>query len=148
MNLKGEVVGINTAMANGADSIGFAIPINVAKRDIDQIIKTNKVTYPFLGVRYVLVDEAVKEKYTLLVDYGALILKGDNGEAAITAGSAAAKAGIKERDVVLEINGEKITKENSLAKIIAKHNAGDTVTLKVLRSGQEMNIDVTLGERS
>lgn len=148
LNLKGEVVGINVAMANDADSIGFAIPIDVAKRDIDQIIKTNKITYPFLGVRYVLVDEAVKQKYNLSVDYGALVLKGENGEPALTKNSAADKAGIQEKDVILEFNGEKITKDNSMKKIIAKYNAGDTVTLKVLRTGKEMDIGVALGERN
>ena len=65
LNLKGEVIGVNTAIAEGADSIGFAIPINIAKRDISQVIKTNKIVYPFLGVRYVLIDDTVKEKYKL-----------------------------------------------------------------------------------
>lgn len=148
LNLKGEVIGINTAMANGADSIAFAIPINIAKRDIDQVIKTNKIVYPFLGVRYVLVDDSVKQKYNLSVDYGALVLKGKNGEPAVTTGSAAQKAGIKEKDVILEINGEKITQDNSMSKIIATYSPQDKVTLKVLRDGQEMSIDVVLGERS
>ena len=70
------------------------------------IIKTNKIVYPFLGVRYVLVDESVKKKYKLSVDYGAFVIRGDGGEKAITKDSAADKAGIKERDVILTINGE------------------------------------------
>lgn len=156
INLRGEVIGINTAMADGGQSIGFAIPINIAKKDIRQIISTNKIVYPFLGVRYLLVDDAVKTKYSLSVDYGALVLRGTNGEAAVTAGSAAEKAGIKEKDVVLEINpsnfsgqvGEKITKDNSMAKVIQKYASGDKVTLKVLRNGKEIFIEVTLGERS
>ncbi|OGZ72532.1 MAG: hypothetical protein A2908_01520 [Candidatus Staskawiczbacteria bacterium RIFCSPLOWO2_01_FULL_38_12b] len=148
INLQGEVIGINTAMADGGQSIGFAIPINIAKKDIRQIISTNKIVYPFLGVRYLLVDDAVKTKYSLSVDYGALVLRGANGEAAVTAGSAAEKAGIKEKDVVLEINGEKITKDNSMQNIIAKYNPGDNVALKVLRSGKEITIGVVLGERS
>ncbi len=163
INLKGEVIGVNTATANGAQSIGFAIPINIAKRDIDQIIKKSqlqseqgssssneqmKIVYPFLGVRYILIDQAVKEKYKLSVDSGALILKGDKGEVAITAGSAAEKAGLKEKDIILEVGGEKIVKDNSVAKVIAKHNPGDTVSLKILRDGQEITLEVTLGERS
>ena len=147
INLKGEVIGVNTAMADGAQSIGFAIPINIAKRDIDQVIATNKIAYPFLGVRYVLIDETTKEKYALSVDDGAYVLKGDNGEPAVTADSAADNAGIKEKDVVLEINGQKITKDNSLAKIIRKYSPNDTVTLKILRDGQEIILEVTLGER-
>ena len=148
LNLKGEVIGIDTAVAEGAQSIGFAIPINMVKKDIDQVSKTNKIIYPFLGVRYILVDDQVKQKYNLSVDYGALVLKGDNGEPAITAGSAAEKAGIKEKDVILEINGEKITTENSMSKIIQKYNAGDKITLHVLRNDKEQDINVTLGERT
>jgi S1-C subfamily serine protease len=148
INLKGEVIGINTAMANGAQSIGFAIPINIAKKDISQIIATNKIVYPFLGVRYLLVDDTVKQKYKLSVDYGALVLKGPNGEPAVTAGSAAEKAGLKENDVILEFNGEKITTDNSMEKIIQKYNPGDKVILKVLRGGKEINVDITLGSRS
>jgi len=148
INLKGEVIGINTAMADGAQSIGFAIPINIAKKDISQVVATNKIVYPFLGVRYVLVDDKVKEKYKLSVDYGAYVLKGNNGEVAVTAGSAAQKAGLQEKDVILEVNGEKITIDNSLEKIIGTYNPQDKVTVKMLRDKKEMSVDVTLGERS
>lgn len=147
MNLKGEVMGINTAMAQGAQGIGFAIPINMAKKDIEQVIKTSKIVYPFLGVRYVLIDEQVKQKYSLSVDYGALVSKGSSGEAAVASGSAADKAGIKEKDVILKINGEKITTSNSMAKIIQKYNVGDKITLHILRDGKEQDTDATLGER-
>ena len=148
LNLKGEVMGINTAMAQGAQDIGFALPINIAKKDIEQVAKTNKIIYPFLGVRYVLVDDQVKQKYNLPVDYGALVLKGLNGEPAITAGSPAQQAGIKEKDVILEINGEKITTGNSMSKIIQKYNVGDKVTLHILRNGKEQDIDAILTERN
>ena len=147
LNLKGEVIGIDTAMAQGAQDIGFAIPIDMAKKDIDQVVKTNKIVYPFLGIRYVLVNAQVKEKYNLSVDYGVLVLKGSKGEAAVTAGSAADKAGIKEKDVVLEIAGQKITKDKTLANQIMNFNPGDKVTLKILHDGKEINVDVVLGER-
>jgi len=148
LNLKGEVIGINTAMALEAQNIGFTIPINKAKRDIEQVKKTGKIVYPFLGIRYVLVNEKVKEENKLSVDYGALIIRGEQGEAAITPGSAAAKAGLKEGDVILELNNEKITTDNSLAKIILKYNPGDKVILKILRDKKEKSIEVVLGERS
>ncbi|MEK7124637.1 MAG: trypsin-like peptidase domain-containing protein [Patescibacteria group bacterium] len=147
LNLKGEVIGINVAMAQGAQTIGFAIPINIAKKGLDQVIKTNKITYPFLGIRYVLVDEQVKKENGLSVDYGALAQKGVNGEPAISPDSAAQKAGLKDGDVILEINGEKITQNNSLAKIIQKYNPGDKIKLKVLRGNEELNLEATLGER-
>jgi serine protease Do len=147
LNLKGEVIGINTAMAQGAQGIGFAIPINMAKRDIDQVAKTNKIVYPFLGVRYVLVDSQVRQKYNLSVDYGALVLKGPNGEAAVTKGSPAEIAGIKENDVISEINGEKITTSNSMSKIVQKYNIGDKIILHILRDGKEQDITAILAER-
>jgi S1-C subfamily serine protease len=148
LNLKGEVIGINTAMAQGAQSIGFAIPINAAKKDISQVAKTNKIIYPFLGVRYILVDDSVKQQYKLSVNYGALVLKGDKGEPAVNAGSGAEKAGIKANDVILQINGEKITKDNSMSTIIQKFNVGDKITLHILIGGKEQDVSVTLGQRS
>ncbi len=147
LNLRGEAIGVNVATATGAQSIGFAIPINIAKRDIQQIIATNKITYAFLGVRYVLVDERVKKENKLSVDYGALVKRGENGKVAITSPSPAKTAGLKERDVILEFNGEKITKENSLANIIAKYNPLDKITLKVLRADKEIDVEVVLSER-
>ncbi len=147
LNIRGEVVGINTAMALEAQSIGFAIPINKAKKDIEQIKTLGKIVYPFLGIRYVLINEKVKEENDLTVDYGALIISGE-GEPAITPGSAAEKAGLKEGDIILEFNNEKITVENSLAKIIMKYNPGDEVVLKILREGQEKIIQATLDQRS
>jgi len=148
INLKGEVIGINTAMADGAQSIGFAIPINIAKKDIQQVIKSNKIVYPFLGVRYVLIDEKVKKKYDLSVDYGALVIRGDNGEPAVTKDSPAQKAGIKTDDVIFELNNEKITQNNSLAKIIQKYSPGDKVNIKFLRDDKEITVELALGERS
>jgi len=148
INLKGEVIGINTAMADNAQSIGFAIPINIAKKDINQVVATNKIIYPFLGVRYILVDTQVQQKYHLSVDYGALVLKGPNGEPAVTAGSAAQKAGIQEKDVILEMNGQKITQDNSMEKMIQTYNPAETITLKILRAGKEITVSAVLGQRS
>ena len=148
LNLKGEVIGINTAMAQGAEAIGFAIPINRAKRGIKQVLQGNKIVYPFLGVRYVLINERIKEENKLSVDYGAWVKKGSSGESAVTKNSAADKAGIKAGDIILEFNGQKITQDNSMAKIITNSNPGDKVTLEVLRGGEELSIDVILGERS
>ena len=148
VNLRGEVIGIDTAMAQGAQDIGFAIPINMAKKDIDQVIKTGKIVYPFLGVRYVLVDDQVKQKYNLSVDYGAVILKGASGEPAVTSGSAAEKAGLKEKDVILEVNKEKVTSTNSITKIMQKYNVGDKIVLHILRDSKEQDVNVTLGQRS
>lgn len=148
LNLKGEVVGVNFAMAQGAENIGFAIPINSAKRDIEQVKKSGKISYPFLGVRYVLVNDTVQSDNKLPVNYGAWLTKGAQGELAVISGSPADKAGLKEGDIILELNGEKITSDNSLAQIITKYNPGDKMTLKFLRNGQEKSIEVVLAERS
>ena len=148
LNLKGEVIGINTAMVLEAQSIGFAIPINKAKKDIEQVKTSGKIFYPFLGVRYVLINEEIQKENNLPVDYGAWVIKGEGGQAAIFPGSAAEEAGLKEGDIILEFDGQKITTENSLAKIIMKYNPGDKVVLKILRGGKEKIIQATLGERS
>jgi serine protease Do len=148
LNLKGEVVGIDTAMVQGAQNIGFAIPINKAKKDIEQIKTLGKIVYPYLGVRYVLITEKIQEDNNLLVSYGAWIIKGYQGESAVASGSAAEKAGLKEKDIILEFNEERITVENSLAKIIMKYNPGDRVVLKILRNGKEEIIQATLDEIS
>ncbi len=148
LNLKGEIIGLNTAMALEAQSIGFSIPINKAKRDIEQVKSSGKIVYPFLGIRYVLINETVKQTNKLSVDYGALIAKGESGEPAVTSNSPAAKAGLKDGDIVLELNNEKITQDNSLVKIIAKYNPDDKVTLKILRGQEEKTIEVTLSERT
>ena len=111
------------------------------------MIKYGRIRQPFLGVRYVLIDDKVKDKYKLSVDYGALIIKGSSGESAITKDSAANKAGLKEKDIILEINLEKITQDNSLAKIIQKYAVGDQIKIKFLRGLDEMEADTTLGER-
>lgn len=148
LNLKGQVIGINTAMVSGAQNIGFAIPINKAKRDIEQVGDSGKITYPFLGVRYVIINDAIKESSNLSVNYGAWIKQGENGEPAVSQDSPAQAAGIKGGDIILEFNGEKITTENSLAETIIKYIPGDRVELKILREGKEFTVFVTLAERS
>ncbi len=148
LNLKGEVIGVNFAMAEAAENIGFAIPINKAKKDMEQVMTLGKIVYPFLGVRYILINEKIQKENNLSVDYGALIAAEGKGEPAISPGSVAEKAGLKEGDIILEFNGEKITTENTLAKIIMKYSPGDKITLKVLRERKEEVFEVLLGERS
>lgn len=148
LNLKGEVVGINTATVVSAQNIGFAIPINKAKKDIKQVKTLGKIVYPFLGVRYVLITEKIQKENNLPVDYGILITKGSEGKLAIFPGSPAEKAGLQENDIILEFNGEKINLENSLAKVIMKYSPGDEIILKILRDEEEKTITAILEERS
>jgi serine protease Do len=147
LNLAGEVIGINTAVASSGENIGFAISIDKAIKDIEQVKNTGKISYPFLGVRYVLINDSVAKERKLSVNYGVLIVRGKTySETAITPGSPAQKAGLLEGDIILEINGEKITEDNSLATIIGKHSPGDTVALKILRNGVELLKNAILGE--
>ena len=148
LNLKGEVSGINTATVLQAQNIGFAIPVNKVKKDIEQVKTLGKIVYPFLGVRYVVVNETIQKENNLPVDYGAWVVKGSQGEAAVFPGSEAEKVGLKEGDIILEFDGKKITSDNSLAKIITQYNPGNKVVLKVLRDGKEKIFQVTLSERS
>ena len=147
LNLRGEVIGINTAMVVGAENIGFAIPINQAKEALREVKEYGRIIYPFLGVRYVLINERIQREYNLPVDYGALIIGGRQKEPAVFPGSAAEKAGLRENDIILEFNQEKITLQNSLARIINRYNPGDKVVLKILRDGQEKTIKTILGEQ-
>ncbi len=148
INLKGEVVGIDTAMSQGAQNIGFALPINKAKKDLNQVKKSGKISYPFLGVRYVLIDKDLQKKNNLPVDYGALVVRGETQtDLAVTPGSPADVAGIAENDIILEANGKKIDKDNTLAKIIQNSAVGETLKLKISHKGQEKTLDVKLAER-
>lgn len=148
LNLRGEVIGINTAMVLDAQNIGFAIPIEQALKSIEQVKTLGKIVYPFLGVRYLAVNECLEEQNNLPVDYGAWLVKDNQGGPAIEPGSQAEKAGLRENDIILEFNGEKITLENSLAKMISECDPGDEVTLKVLRDGEEITIQAVLGQKS
>ena len=148
LNLKGEVIGINTATVLDAQSIGFAIPINLAKSNIQKAINSGKITYPFLGVRSVAINDQVQKDNNLPVNYGAWVISGNNvGEVAVLPDSAAAKAGIKDKDIILEVNNKKITEQDTLLEIIQGYNAGETITMKILSDSKEKTIKVTLGER-
>ena len=144
INLKGEVVGINTAVSTEGENIGFAISIDKAKRSIEQVKTLGRISYPYMGVRYIILNKEISKARDIEVDYGALIVGDD--EPAVVDGSPAQKAGIKEGDVILEINGEKITEDNSLAKIISKYNPFESLNLKILRDGQEIYLNIILGE--
>lgn len=147
VNLEGKVIGINTAMVIGAQNIGFAIPINYAKKDLEEIKKYGKIKRPFLGVRYVLLNKEIAKQNKLPTSYGALIIRETLGERAVVKGSAADKTGIKEFDIILEIENEKITEKNPLSNILEKFKVGKKVNLKILREGKIINLKVKLEEK-
>lgn len=146
LNLRGEVIGINVAMAEGAQSIGFAIPSARAKKAIDDVKLYNRIIYAFLGVRHIKVTPTLQEEEGLPVDYGSLIAQGTEEEPAITPGSGASEAGLKSRDIILEVAGIRIDDNNSLGDVIQQHKPGDIVALKILRDGEEFIMSAVLGE--
>lgn len=147
VNLSGEVIGMNTAMAQGAENIGFTIPINEVKNIYEGVKKFGRVVRPWLGVRYVQVTKSLSEENKLSVDYGALIVRGEKmTDLAVVPGSPADKAGLVENDIILEMNGQKIDEKNALSKSIGSFKPGEEVTLKVLSKGKEKSVKVKLEE--
>lgn len=146
LNLRGQVVGINTAIVSGAQNIGFAIPINRAKRAINSVKTKGEIQSPFLGVRYIIITPEIAEKQKLPVNYGAL-LRGNNEGPAIVPNSPAAAAGLVAEDIILEVNGRRIDKDNPLQAVLLEFNVGEVVTLKINRNGKEFLVNVTLGKR-
>lgn len=148
INLVGEVIGINTAIDASASGIGFAIPINEVKAVLSSVEKYGKIVRPILGVRHVILNKETAEQFGLKgVEYGALIT-GDRtkGEIPIVPGSPAEKAGLRVDDVILEVDGEKVTEKRPLQAIIRSHQPGDTLKLKVWRSGSTSEVNVKLEE--
>lgn len=148
LDINGEVIGINVAMAQGAQNIAFAIPANQIKKVVDQIKTTGKISTPYIGVRYIPINSVIARQNSLPVNYGALILRGQNmTDFAVIPGSPADKAGLMENDIILEIDGQKLDENHGLAELISQHNAGDEITLKIWRKGDTTEAKVKLEEK-
>lgn len=149
INLGGEVIGINTAVDASATGVGFAIPINQVKPVIESVKKFGRIVRPVLGVMHMVLNkEKAKELKLPGIEYGALIT-GDRSkkEFGVIPGSPAEKAGLKLDDVILEVDLEKVTEDNTLQSIIQKHAPGDKLHLKVWRAGSTFEVTVALEER-
>lgn len=147
LNLSGEVIGINTAIAVGAENVGFALPINIARRDIKDAKEFGMIKYPFIGVRYQVVNADVQEAKNLPVDYGLLLNQGQNNEPAVTKDSPADKAGLQAGDILLEFNRARLDSSATLSIQLSKSRVGDKISLKFLRGEEEKNISLVLEER-
>lgn len=144
VNIKGEVIGINTAIAGGgAENIGFAIPINDVQGLIKSVFATGKVERPYLGVRYVTLTDEYAQQFGLSVKRGAYLAP-QTGSTPLIAGGPAAKAGLKEKDVITKVNGSSVDEKNSLISLIGRHGVGETVELTIIRDSKEQKISVTL----
>ncbi len=147
LDLSGHVIGINTAADRQGQSIGFALPSNDVKAALDSYNSGGKITRPFLGVRYMMITEAVAKSENLPKDFGALIVRGNTlSDFAVQPGSPADKAGLVENDIILEVNGEKLSEQNSLAKVLKKYKPNDSLSLKVFSKGQEKTVTLIVGE--
>ena len=143
VNAASEVIGINVATAT-AENISFAIPINDVKSLIDTVLVEGKLERPYLGVRYVPLDEEVARQLDIEQTQGAYIPQSSRTRPSIIAGSPAEKAGLQERDIILEIGGTRLDEENTLVSILSKRRVGDVVEIKVLRNGEEITVSATL----
>ena len=144
----GNVVGVSTAYAEGAQGIFFAIPINIAKPIMRQAIDGVALSRPWIGIIYVPVDRNLADENSLPIDYGAWISPDTgSGDPPIVAGSPAEAAGLKAGDIITSINGRRIDAGQSLDDTLTLYEPGDTLPLEVLRDGATIAINVTLGTR-
>lgn len=147
VNMKGHAIGINAAIVAGAHSIGFAIPINTVKRDLHDLKRYGHIRRPLLGLRYLIIDKRLQERTNLPVGYGALIMGESPRDKGVVPGSPADKAGVKERDIVLGINGLKVDREHTIQDFLENMSVGEIMHLDLLRGEQEISLDVHLAER-
>lgn len=147
VNILGQVIGINTAVAaDGAQGIGFAIPINDVAGLINSVKEKGVLERPFLGVGYVSLTNDAAEFYGLSITRGAYVLPSLPGKpSSVITDGPAYKAGIRERDIIVKVNDQPVDENNSLSARINKYQVGEKVTLTIIRDGNEQKIDVTLG---
>ena len=143
VNATGEVIGINTATSTSAENMGFAIPISSVKGMLNQLTETGKASRTYLGVYSVEITSEAAKAYNLPVNAGAYLYS-PSSYSAIVKDSPAAKAGLKDKDIVTKVNGVEVGSAGSLANLISEYKPGDTVQLTVIRDGKEIAINVTL----
>lgn len=152
VNLAGEVIGINAAIVFGAQNIGFAIPINKARRDLDELKQYGRIRRPFLGIRYLAINHLIQKRFRLPVDRGAFVLReGVPGQGmaerpAVMPGSAAERAGIREADIILSLNRIAIDEKTSIEDVLEKIVIGEKVPVSILRDGKEETLTLTAEE--
>lgn len=144
VNAAGQVIGINTATSSDADGIGFAIPISSVKGMLKNIIDNNSSDRAYLGIYYVSITPDVAKAYNLPVSSGAYVYSPSQYSAIVVNGPAA-KAGLKEKDIITRINGIAVGKAGSVSTLIGEYAPGDTVQLTIIRDGKERAINITLG---
>ncbi len=143
VNIAGQVIGINTALASDANGIGFSIPVNATKGILKGVLANGKISRAYVGVNYIAITPDVAEQYKLPVKKGAYVVP-SGGSPAVISGSPAANAGIKEKDIVTKVNNIEVGDKGSVASLVGEYAPGDTIELTVLREGKTMTVRVTL----
>lgn len=143
VNINGEVIGVNTAVASGAQNIGFAIPINDIKGLISGVLQTGELKQPYLGVRYVSLTADLAYQYNLDIDHGAYIVPSSAGNSVVS-GSPAEKAGLKEKDIITKIDNITIDDKTSLTSALSRFKVGEVVRLTVVRDGETLRLEAKL----
>lgn len=142
LNMKGQVIGINTAIAEDAQSVGFAIPVGAAKGMLKHLKATGKVERAVIGVSYVSINPETKAQYKLKADKGDLI-NSDTG-VAIRQGSPADEAGLEQGDIMIKVNDQEIGAGKSVSTLVGEFSPGDTVEITILRNGKTIKKQLVL----
>lgn len=140
VNLKGEAIGINTAINPSGQGIGFAIPINMARNIMSQLIESGKVTYGYMGIGLQGLDRDLAVGRGLDVDHGILVTQ-------VLGDTPAKRAGIRQGDVIVEFNGNQVRDENKFRLMVANTPVGRKVPLVVVRDGGSIELDIEIGRR-
>lgn len=143
LNTSGQVIGINTAIIEGAEGIGFSIPINATKGILKQVLANEPASRGYLGIRYMTVNAAVAKEFDLSVSTGAYIYTGTNQQAVVS-GSPADKAGLETGDVITKINDVEVGKGGGVSSLIAEYAPGDTIKITFVRGDDTKTVNVTL----
>ena len=146
INTAGQVIGINTAVvrggtSNNAEGLGFAIPSNVARNVVQQLIETGQAKPAFLGIQYQPLNPQLVSEAGLTVSQGAMLEE-------IVAGTPAARADLQAGDIIIALDGQSIDDRHPLVSLLLEHVAGETITLDVVRDGDTLQKTLTLGERA
>jgi 2-alkenal reductase len=123
-----------------AEGLGFAVPSHIFSRVTEQLITNGEVVYPYLGISYAMIDGEIAALNNLPVQNGALISD-------VVPGTPAAAGGLQPGDIIVDIGGTSLARDNSLRYVLTQYQPGDTVELTVLRNNREINLTVTLVER-
>ena len=144
---SGAVVGVNTAVATDSSGIGFAIPIDIARPIMEQALRGEALSRPWIGIRFQPINLQLKQHLGLSVDSGALVSNSGGTDSAVVADSPAAKAGVQDGDIIVSINGTNIDQEHPLDALLVQYAPNETVELEILRNGNTIKVQVTLGTR-